>query len=232
MNDVTFSCSTNHFQEDFIVSVLEVSNFLDIPDGKEWAIKELPGLATFSPILQLELAWKYRIDQWIEPAFRALMNIALQDINIDEAARIGLPFYNILVRTKFQIEDHRRTIAFVAPTVNKHFMCDTPSMCPHAWAAEWWNGLARQLLHPDTPLTGCQVSDGLDSVQIPGMCSSCQDRTISWVKMTGVLTREENLVDEAVQELMSWQTDEPIRANMWVAAVLEETSLSQGDSHS
>jgi hypothetical protein len=56
MNDVTFSCSTNHFQEDFIVSVLEVSNFLDIPDGKEWAIKELPGLATFSPILQLELA--------------------------------------------------------------------------------------------------------------------------------------------------------------------------------
>jgi hypothetical protein len=27
--------------------------------------------------------------------------------------------------------------------------------------------------------------------------------------MTGALTREENLVDKAVQELMSWQTDEP-----------------------
>jgi hypothetical protein len=50
--------------------------------------------------------------------------------------------------------------------------------------------------------------------------------------MTGALTREENLVDKAVQELMSWQTDEPTRANMRVAAVLEETSLSQGDSHS
>src|SRR6266481_8848464 len=101
------------------------------------------------------------------------MNITLQDISIDEAAWIGLLFYNILVYSKFQIKDHRRTIAFVAPAVNKHLMCDTPSMCSSAWAAEWWNGLARQLLHPDVPLMGCQVSDGLDSVQIPEMCSSC-----------------------------------------------------------
>jgi len=104
MNDVTFSYSTDHFWEDFIVSVLEVLNFLNIPDGKEWAIKEFPGLATFSPILQFKLTWRYCIDQWIEPAFQALMNITLQDININEAARIGLPFYNILVCTKFQIE--------------------------------------------------------------------------------------------------------------------------------
>ena len=83
---MTFSYSTDHFQEDFIVLVLKVSNFLDIPDGKEWAIKELPGLATFSPLLQLELTQKYHIDQWIEPAFRALMTVPLQDINVDKAA--------------------------------------------------------------------------------------------------------------------------------------------------
>jgi hypothetical protein len=77
MNDMTFSYSTDYFQEDFIVSVLEVSNFLDISDGKEWAIKELPGLATFSPLLRLELAQKYSIDQWIELAFQALMTVPL-----------------------------------------------------------------------------------------------------------------------------------------------------------
>jgi hypothetical protein len=74
MNDMTFSYSTDHFQEDFIVSVLEVSNFLNIPDGKEWAMKELPGLVTFSPLLQLELAQKYYIDQWIELAFQSERN--------------------------------------------------------------------------------------------------------------------------------------------------------------
>jgi hypothetical protein len=220
---MTSSYSTDHFEEEFMVSVLEVSNFLDIPDGKDWAIKELPGLATFNPVLQLELARRYRIDHWIEPAFKALVGTPLQNISIDEAARIGLPFYAILVKTKLRIEDHRRSIAFVAPVAKNDLLCDTPLKCCHAWATEWWHGLARQLLHPDAPMTGRQVLQGLENVRILGMCSSCERRTIDWVKSTGVFLKEEVFVDEAMQELMTWQTDEPIRANMRVAAVVQET---------
>jgi hypothetical protein len=101
-------------------------------------------------------------------------------------------------------------------------MCDTPLTCCHAWSTEWWNGLARQLLHPNAPLTGHKVADGLDSVQIPGMCQSCQELTITWVKHTGALLKEDTFVDEAIGELMGWQSDEPIWANMRVAVVLEE----------
>jgi hypothetical protein len=79
---------------------------------------------------------------------------------------------------------------------------------------EWWNGLTRQLLHPDAPLTGHQVLQGLDSVQILGMCILCQEITITWVKTTGALLKENSFVEEAVRELMDWQTDKLIRAHI------------------
>lgn len=220
-----YSYSEEHYQEDFIVSVLHVSNFLDIPDGKAWAIRELPQLATFNPILRLELARKYRIDDWVEPAFHSLMTLPLHNIEVEEAARIGLPFYNILVRTKLKIENHRRDMAFVPPPAENDIdRCDTPCHCCLSWSKEWWNGVGRQLLHPDTPMTGRQVFEGLDNVRIPGMCGPCQEKTFEKVKqMSEAFFMEEGFVSEALAEMMCWQTDEPIRASMRVAGVLEES---------
>ena len=211
--DGAYRYSIDHFEEDFIISVLEVSNFLDIPDGKDWAIKELPRIATFNPILQLKLAHRYWIDHWIEPAFKALMATPLQNITINEAAGISLPFYTILVKTKLKIEDHHRGIAFVAPLAQNDLLCNTPLKCCHSWGVEWLNRLAKQLFHPNASMTGHQVLQGLDTIWILGMCSLCEGRTIDWVKLTGVFVKEE-FVKEAVQDLMAWQTNEPIRANM------------------
>jgi hypothetical protein len=79
---------------------------------------------------------------------------------------------------------------------------------------EWWSGIRKQLLHPDAALTGWEVLAGLDNVLLPRMCLNCQQQSIDWVKTTGVLVKEEKMVDKALKQMMRLQMDEPIRASM------------------
>jgi hypothetical protein len=202
------------YQVEAMMSVLKLSVFLEVKDGEDWALAELPRLEAFSPSLQLEVARKYRVDHWVEPAFRELMRIPLQNFDLTDVFRIGLQYYAILVNTKARIDDHRRNIAFRAPDVVNDIFCKRKAACGISWNVEWWSGIGKQLLHPDAALTGREVLAGLDSVRLPRMCLDCQQQSIDWVKATGVLAKEEKMVDEALGQVMGLQTDEPIRASM------------------
>jgi hypothetical protein len=196
------------------MSILKLSVFLEVKDGENWALAELPRLSNFSPALKLEVARKYRVDNWVEPAFRELMTIPLQDFEISDVHRIGLTYYAILVNTKAKIDDHRRSLAFRAPDIVCGIFCTTKAACAISWASEWWRGIGKQLLHPEAALTGRQVHTGLDNVRLPYMCLDCQQQTIEMVKSTGAFIKEEKMVDDALEQIMMLQTDEPIRASM------------------
>ena len=196
------------------MSILKLSVFLDIKDGEEWALTELPRLTTFTSALKLEVARRYRVDHWVEPAFRQLIRTPLHNFEMADVLSIGLPYYCIIVKTKAQIDDHRRNIAFRAPDVVNDIFCKSKMACSISWSMEWWRGIAKQLLHPDAALTGREVLAGLDDVRLPHMCLECQQQSIDWVKSTGVFVKEETMVDEAVMEVMKLQTDEPIRASL------------------
>jgi hypothetical protein len=170
--------------------------------SKYWALAELPRLLTFSPALKLEVARRYRVDHWVEPAFRELMNIPLQNFDISDVHRIGLSYYAILVNTKAKIDDHRRSIAFRTPDVISGLFCTTKAACAISWASEWWRGIGKQLLHPEAALTGRQVLAGLDNVRLPRMCSDCQEQSIEWVKTTGAFVKEEKFVDDGLKEII------------------------------
>ncbi|KII92777.1 hypothetical protein PLICRDRAFT_485165 [Plicaturopsis crispa FD-325 SS-3] len=212
--------------EDFLVALLKLSVFLQIKDGEEFAITHLPRLAVFHPALQIQLARSYRVDHWVEPAFRQLLAVQLHTLDQVTVNRIGLHVYHILSKTKTRIDEERRLIAFHPPIAQNDPSCDVSLSCIQAWEAEWWSGMARQLMHPEAPLTGRQILAGLDDVsRIPAMCQPCQDRSVAWLKNSGVFLREEKFVDEAVAELLSWQTDEPIRAGMRDIVVPDPESL-------
>jgi hypothetical protein len=92
------------YQVEAMMSILKLSVFLEVKDGEDWALTELPRLKAFSPSLQLEVAGKYRVDHWVEPAFRGLMRILLQKFDLMDVLHIGLQYYAILVNTKTTIK--------------------------------------------------------------------------------------------------------------------------------
>jgi hypothetical protein len=197
------------------MSILKLSVFLEIKDGEDWALAELPQIFAFSLSLKLEVARRYRVDHWVGPAFRELMMIPLQIFDFMDVLCIGLPYYSIIVNAKARIDNRRRNIAFRAPEVVNDVFCKTKGACGISWTMEWWRGIAKQLLHPDAALTGREVLLGLDGVRLPHMCLDCQQQSIDWVKASGVFVKEEKIVDEALGKVMSLQTDKPIRASMW-----------------
>jgi len=206
--------SPEAYKVDVIMSVLRLSVFLDIKDGEPWALMESPRLATFTSALKLEVAQRYRVDHWVEPAFWQLMRTPLHEFEMTNVLSIGLPYYRIIVKTKAQIDDHRWNITFRAPDVINDIFCKTKMACSISWSMEWWRGITKQLLHPDATLTGWEMLVALDDVHLPHMCLECQQQSIDWVKSTGAFIREETMVDEAVNGVMKLQTDEPIWASL------------------
>ncbi|KAJ6542323.1 hypothetical protein DFH09DRAFT_1089140 [Mycena vulgaris] len=65
----------------FLVSLLKLCIFFQFKDGVAHVIKELTLKgAKFHPALQFELTRCYRVDRWIEPAFRWFMEVPITSL--------------------------------------------------------------------------------------------------------------------------------------------------------
>ncbi|KAJ7110417.1 hypothetical protein C8R44DRAFT_856808 [Mycena epipterygia] len=200
---------------EFLESVLALSTFFGIEDGISHAVGELTRAGNdFHPALQFHLARRYRVDKWIEPAFRKLVEIPIRSLTTEHVDQIGTQGFFHLVQTKEKMLTVRREIAFhIPPTVN-HPDCDTPASCSHAWAREWCENVPRIIHHPDAP-SGCvDLLLQLRVAEIDNLCKACQDLSVTWLWGKGWVQREEEKVDEAIAILMALQTGVPVRAHL------------------
>ena len=194
--------------------MLKLSAFFEINHGYQYAIAELTRPSPLETSLKLQLGRLYRVDHWVEPAFRDMMARPLPSISRIEAHRMGLDYYYILSRTKAMVEDNYQAIAYTEPNLMQLDGCKTPLQCTAIWKDEWWNGVAQQLLHPETPCCGDDLLDLLDKTDIPGLCSLCKEATLHRMKDSDVLKTNMVLQDIAVFEVMEFQTDEHIRKHI------------------
>ncbi|KAJ7833969.1 hypothetical protein B0H14DRAFT_2166569, partial [Mycena olivaceomarginata] len=138
---------------EFFISVLQLSTFFQLDDGVAYAITEFERKGDkFDPPLQFQLARMFRVDQWIEPAFRSLMDLPDSSLTLRKLGQIGETGCYHLIRTKDKIRRIRARLAFGTPKLRPFRDCDTPGSCEYHWAKEWWEGFARLIHHPDTPL--------------------------------------------------------------------------------
>ncbi|KAH0828778.1 hypothetical protein J3R83DRAFT_3217, partial [Lanmaoa asiatica] len=124
---------------------------------------------------------------------------------------MGLEYFYILSHTKALVEENYHAIAYTEPELVQADACKTPGQCTIVWKDEWWNGVARQLLHPETPCRGDYLLELLGGTDIPGLCNLCKDATLRLMKDSDVLRTDITLEDIAVLEVMEYQTDEHIR---------------------
>lgn len=87
---------------------------------------------------------------------------------------------------------YRRSIAFVAPELafdnndQDWGGCTSHQQCSSAWKAYWWRHIARDLLHPDTPLPISDVSKTLSGASIPGLANNCKAAILRKIEFDGV----------------------------------------------
>ena len=135
-------------------------------------------------------------------------------LSLDDVIRIGIVAFHYLVQTKSRIEELKKGIAYHPPEAINDPECPSPLHCDYSWKKEWWNGLAKFLLHPDAGLMGHEILSELEKVKIPGMCDACQTLTVAWIKERKVFLKDEEYISDAISDLTKMQTDEPIRASL------------------
>jgi len=197
--------------EHFLINILDLSTFLEIEDGIEYAISELEKRNDFHPALQFQLARLFRVDQWIEPAFRKLISSSISSLTLDQHAQMGQIGVFHLLRTKDQIDTLHKSLALIAPPVQHGPICQTQFSCEASWENQW-DRFGKHLVHPDHVLCGKDIVEQLNAVKILEMGTDCQQLTIIGILERGVVVKDEEYIAEAVKQLISFQTDKPIRA--------------------
>lgn len=187
--------------EDALVALLNLATFFEIESARIHAFTLLPTLPSFRPALQLQLGIRNAIPEWVETGFRALVEKPLDTFTGTDIELLGSHLYVHITMTKYAIEEHRRGLAFIHPDPIHDISCLNELRCELAWKQEWWNGVAKHLLHPDAPATGPTILEELDSCTILDMNDTCKALTASWVRSSGVLTRDESIMEEAVRSL-------------------------------
>jgi hypothetical protein len=84
-------------KERVFTNLLKLSDLYIIEAGKAHAKKNLDDIY-LSPMRRLELACRYGIDDWLEPAVKWILNHPFKDLTPDDLSRIGLQVFAILSR--------------------------------------------------------------------------------------------------------------------------------------
>ncbi|KAF7354306.1 hypothetical protein MVEN_01119000 [Mycena venus] len=216
---------------DFPARLKGLSTFFEIDDGVAHAVQAFERKGPdFDAALQFELARYYRVDHWIKPAFERLMELPMTGLDMVLMDRLGQAGYFWLIKTKTDIEKHRKQFTFDAPSIQNDPDCQMPAYCGAAWYREWSMKVPKLVHHPEIHISLVKVLKQLGNTEITGLCDACQKRTVTWIWGTGHVTVEQDYIDTAVAALMALQTDEPIRAAMRKEVVRSPTPVSSTTS--
>ncbi|KAJ7798163.1 hypothetical protein B0H14DRAFT_3545968, partial [Mycena olivaceomarginata] len=162
--------------DEFLISVLQLSTFFRLKDGVAYSITEFERKGEgFDPALQFQLARSmFRVDQWIEPAFQALMKRSDSLLTPRNLAQIGETGCYYLMQTKDKIRKHRvHLVTFSTPKISQSQDCKTRWECKFHWEKEWWEGFARLIHHPEITLSFGDIPKTLLDVRDGGMDGVC-----------------------------------------------------------
>ena len=71
----------------------------------------------------------HKLESWVEPAFRGLMKLQIEDVSPEDAERVPRKIWNVYVSAKSEITRHRLALAFEAPPRFNHALCTTNLEC-------------------------------------------------------------------------------------------------------
>ncbi|KAJ7840541.1 hypothetical protein B0H14DRAFT_2307266, partial [Mycena olivaceomarginata] len=191
----------------FWLVALELADFFDSSYVMNIAKQHLCSAKDLHPAARLHLVMQYRVDEWIERSFRALIDIPLHSLTLGDIHQIGFSPYIILAETKAKIAERRAFCSLTPPSVEHAADCHNPVSCFHSWAHAWWGEAGKQgvvivLVHP-TRVLALIILERLPDIETSWhMLLACRNRTIkSLIENPSVLLREEMFIAKAIKEL-------------------------------
>ncbi|KAF8514658.1 hypothetical protein JB92DRAFT_2811277 [Gautieria morchelliformis] len=191
-----------------LVSILELGTFLQIDVARSFAIQALStDSLNLSPARQLSLALRFRISDWIELAFKALVVTPAHRLSLEDASFLGLTIMHIIHSTQSEIRHLRLVLAYNPLKMDKHdVLCKRPALgCQASWEAAWWDGFARHYLHPDHPCTPLEALAKFESANIAGVTTACRLQAVEFIRDHGVFDREYGILEEGLKLLKKFE---------------------------
>ncbi|KAI9065085.1 hypothetical protein FKP32DRAFT_1756887 [Trametes sanguinea] len=168
-----------------LADILKLSTQWGVDSGRQWAIHHLEASRNVPASLRLQLARRYNVPQWVEPAFRELVFcISLGELRGDDFVHLSYPVYILITKLKEAVEHERRVVAYLAPECKTHGpSCSNPERCSLIWRETWWLKIGRRLLHPDAdqsmPLE--KGPGAVESLEWAGMSPACRENMVATV---------------------------------------------------
>ncbi|KAJ7833580.1 hypothetical protein B0H13DRAFT_2370351 [Mycena leptocephala] len=191
----------------FWVIALEMADFFGAPLVTQSAKRGLSACNDFDPILRLQLAIRYAIAEWINPAFRRLIHTPLSSLSSAQIEQLGFHVYVILAKTQSKITTHRILCALTVPPVEHGQTCDDHTACNKSWAHAWWgesikHGVAVALIHPNH-VPAQKILHQLPSIITSWhMLEECRSQTVRSLAVSpSRLLQEEGIIMAAIEEL-------------------------------
>jgi hypothetical protein len=188
--------------------ILELSTFLEIDIARLFAIQALanPKL-NLSPCVRLSLAIRFRISDWIEPAFDELIATPANRIPHEDFMLIGMDVGHLILATQAAIRAHRLLVAYNPLKIANHDpSCEKPVVgCQCNWEAAWWHGLARHYLHPEHPSSPTEMIAKLEKTPLTGVTTACRLKAVQVIKEQRVFEAEDDMRAEAFRRLREYE---------------------------
>lgn len=176
-----------------------MSSYFDIADGVQYVIQALEFRSNFSAVQRFKLARTYNIHQWVEPAIRDLLEWDTIALTLADVFDIGPEAFHQIIQAKSKIQRLRIGMAYKPPELVKGPRCQ--AACEYAWRREWWNEIARYILHPQWMATGSAIKQHIKLTDIPGVCQSCRDTTVEAMELKGAFEKDTEIVEGVVMEV-------------------------------
>ncbi|KAJ7149102.1 hypothetical protein C8R46DRAFT_1044373 [Mycena filopes] len=173
----------NNAKERICTHLLKVSDMWAIRAGKVYAISVLEKM-DLPASRRLELAGKFTIADWVQPAVKKILNQNLSTLNDNDICAMGWKVYSILVKAKEALDAETRRTAFVPPAMSKDpaWECKEHSSCLSVWPKLWFDKIGRELLHADRAIQLNQIAGKVvkdDAFKHPRLSESCRIDMIS-----------------------------------------------------
>ncbi|KAJ7637446.1 hypothetical protein B0H17DRAFT_1217102 [Mycena rosella] len=134
-------------------NLLKVSDMWQIEVSRNYAIDMLMSMYLL-PSRCLELAAKFSLYEWVEPAVTEIFEKPLGSLSAADIECIGIKAYAIMVRGEECMEREIFCTANIEPVLatDPSWKCEKHKVCIAVWCQAWWDKIGRNLLHPDHPI--------------------------------------------------------------------------------
>lgn len=181
--------------------------------GTRWAIEPMRILAIYEiealkekelvdPVSMMMISVECSIYYWYRPAVRALLRTPELALTPDDLSLVDIDTLQCLLkwRDKIDKERIRATLSFPNPPPNPS--CEQPDVCEDA-ALTCWTGIE--------DFARCPMADFAEDLayrmEMSGLCVGCMEAWKLKISESGVLKKEEDMIEEAAAQMSAYCTN-------------------------